>query len=829
MKPRYTIVLVFSIVCHGLALCPHSTHAQSDDEVDYSRDVRPLLSRHCYVCHGPDPGTREAGLRLDRADGAFAVLDSGLIPIVPGAPDKSELMRRLTTQEIEERMPPVKSGHTLTEKELGTFQRWIASGAQWDNHWSFRAIEKSVPPEVTHVEWIRNPIDRFILATLEKRGIPVSPEASKATLIRRLSLDLTGLPPTPGEVEAFLRDESDEAYENLVARLLSSPRFGERWGRHWLDLAHYADSDGYLGDALRPNAWLYRDWVIDAINRDMSFDQFTLEQIAGDLLVNSTLSQKTATGFLRNTLRNTEAGVDLEEYRLKEIVDRVSTVGIGWLGLSVGCAECHSHKYDPISQKEFYELFAFFNDADDLDLPVTLADEQDRFESQKRTWEQEDKRLREAILQISSQHEEDEKFNAEEWFASVIVDSKKRSKEQKAILDQAKMHAQVQLRTACEAYEKHYVNRPKAPTTKVMTVGSRVTRRETFVHQRGDYRSRGEGVVPGTPAAFPTLKPRGNQADRLDLARWLVDRSNPLTSRVTANQMWAHLFGRGLVASVDNFGIGGELPTHPELLDWLASEFMEKGWSRKELLRLIVCSASYRQSASPREDLLEKDPLNSLVARQSRFRLEAETVRDVSLFASGLMEGRIGGSGIRPPQPAYVTSISRNAEWTVTTGGDLYRRGLYIVFRRATPYPMLLTFDAPDSTVACTRRERSNSPLQALTLLNDPVFFECAQALGRSLAASSGASITERLQDAFRRCLGREASMMELQRINQEFNANYARLQLSPDSAKSIVEHTDNRNLQQSSKASSTDVIEDATWVLMARILMNVDEFITRE
>lgn len=803
--------------------------AQADRTVDYSREIRPLLSKHCYVCHGPDPGSRQSGLRLDRADSVKAVLESGQVPIVPGAAADSELVRRLTTKNPDERMPPAVSGHPLSEQEIALLKQWIAEGAAFDDHWSFRELAPVETPSVRNLAWARNAIDLFVLARLEKLGIEVSAEANKSTLIRRLSLDLRGLPPTRQEVEQFIQDDAVDAYERVVDRMLASPSFGERWGRHWLDLAHFADSDGYLSDALRPSAWLYRDWVIAAINDDLPFNRFTLEQLAGDLVPESTITQKTATGFLRNTLRNNEAGVDLEEYRLKEVVDRVSTIGAGWLGLSLGCAECHSHKYDPVSQREFYELFAFFNDADDLDLPVILPDEQNSYQQQKMLWEQTDAATREVIKTTRDRQTQPVLFNLEDWYQAVSVESKKRSPQQTTILEQARSQSQEPLRAALEAYQKNYLKRPKAPATKVMTVGPRSKPRATYVHLRGDYRSRGDWVSPGTPAVLPPLQSRGEKPDRLDFANWLVSPDNPLTARVTVNQFWARLFGRGLVASVDNFGVGGELPSHPELLDWLANEFISRDWSRKDLLRLIVCSSTYRQSASLRTDLMEEDPANVLLARQSRIRLEAEIIRDNALFTAGLLESRIGGPGIRPPQPSYVTSISRNAQWEVTTGGDQYRRGIYIVLRRATPYPMLLTFDAPDSTIACTSRERSNSPLQALTLLNDPVYFECAQALGHSLATNNNESISQRLEELFYRCLGRPASAQEQDRMLRVFDDQYSRLQKNPSDAQAIVAHPAHEHSELPWRLARVDFIEEATWVLIARILMNVDEFITRE
>ncbi|HWA99973.1 MAG TPA: PSD1 and planctomycete cytochrome C domain-containing protein, partial [Pirellulales bacterium] len=692
--------------------------------VDYSRDVRPILSQHCYACHGPDEASREAGLRLDRADAATAELESGATAVVPGSPEASEVIARITSDDSDLRMPPTSTGHRLGPDEIDLLTRWIGAGAKFDDHWSFRPVVQTRPPVVQNPAWVRNPIDAFILARLERAKIAFSPEADRTTLMRRLSLDLIGLPPQPQEIAEFVRDESPDAYEQLVDRLLASPHFGERWGRHWLDLAHYADSDGYLGDGFRGYAWLYRDWVIDAMNADMPFDQFTIEQLAGDLLPEATLAQRTATGFLRNTMRNTEAGVDLEEYRLKEVVDRVSTIGVGWLGLSLGCAECHSHKFDPVSHREFYEMFAFFNDADDVDVPAPQPGEMERYDAKFAAWTQDDE-------EFAAKFDKQFGSQSQPLRVALAIDAKKRTAEQKKTIEALIESAGDDAQLLCSDYAKHSAAKPAAPKTKAMTVAKRKTPRTSYVHLRGDYRSRGEDVAPGTPAILPPLEARGPHADRLDFARWLVDPENPLTPRVTVNRIWQHLFGRGLVATVDNFGSGGEAPSHAELLDWLAREFMDGGWSHKAMIRRIVTSATYRQASSTRPELERRDPLNVWLARQSRLRLEAEAVRDAALCASNLLERRIGGPGIRPPQPEYVASISRNTDWKVSTGPDLYRRGMYIVFRRATPYPMLLAFDAPDSTVACTRRERSNSPLQALTLLNDPVFFECAQALGR--------------------------------------------------------------------------------------------------
>jgi len=725
----------YLVLCWALPLTlVVAAHGREHLPVDFSRDVQPLLARHCFACHGPDEGSREAGLRLDVRLAAIAELDSGSSAVVPGRPEESELIARVAAADADVRMPPGEHSAILSPEQVNLLRRWIAAGAAYDNHWSFRPVMRPEPPAVANEAWIRNPLDRFVLARLEREGLAPSPEASRTTLLRRLSLDLTGLPPTPATVAAFDADKSPDAYDRAVNRYLASPHFGERWGRHWLDIAHYADSDGYLNDDLRPNAWRYRDWVIDAVNRDLPFDRFTIEQLAGDLLPDATESERTATGFLRNTLRNIEAGVDLEEYRNKEVVDRVSTVGAGWLGLTLGCAECHSHKYDPISHREFYQLFSFFNETDDIELPGS----------------------------------------------------------------------------------------------KAMAVGRHAEYRESFVHLRGDYRQQGELVEPGTPAILPPIATRAPRADRLDLAYWLTDPGNPLTPRVVVNRWWLHLFGSGLVASTDNFGVGGDAPTHPELLDWLAAELIDRNWSRKEMIRLIVNSATYRQSSAGTEELERRDPRNQLLARQSRLRLEAEAVRDAALVASGLLDRRIGGPGVCPPQPDYVASISRNVKWEVSQAPDLYRRGMYILFRRATPYPMLLTFDAPDSTVACTRRERSNSPLQALTLLNDPVFFECAQTLGRRLANQPERPADERIAEAVRLCVGREPHPAELQRIRALLEQQLA-ASASVKNAARLDPLANDSDPSADDVASAPVPANEAAWIIVARVLMNLDEFITRE
>ncbi|MBI3466993.1 MAG: DUF1549 domain-containing protein [Planctomycetes bacterium] len=687
-------------------------------------------------------------------------------------------------------------------RNFGATPNWpLAKGANDDVGGQFQAVFGSWHPSVVNFVWgdgsvrslktttncpplrimrgLETPIDFFVLARLEQQEISPAPEARREVLIRRLSLDLLGLPPRPEEVEAFVADPQPDAYQRLVDRILASPHFGERWGRHWLDLTRYADSDGYLDDRLRPYAWLYRDWVIAAINRDLPYDQFTIEQLAGDLLPHAAREQRVATGFHRNTLRNVEAGVDREEYRVKELVDRVATTGSVWLGLTLGCAECHTHKYDPITQNEFYRLFAFFNNAKEAALPMPGPDEMAAFRRAETNWQVEHDRLTAALSAASPTEEKLE-----------------------------------------EVLKKHLEQKPQPPATAASVFQEHATPPQSFVHVRGDYRRHGDPVQPGTPAVLPALAARGEHADRLDLARWLVDPANPLTARVTVNYWWQHLFGQGLVDTPEDFGTRGSAPSHPELLDWLASELLRQSWSRKAMIRLIVTSSTYRQSSVSRPELVAIDPLNKLLARQNRFRLEAEGVWDLAMSASGLLNRRLGGPSFRPPQPDYITAISRNRDWLVSPAPERHRRGMYILFRRATPYRTLISFDAPDSSVACPRRDRSNTPLQALTLLNDQVFFESAQAFSRRVLLEQPGSFDEQIEHAFRIALCRTPSVTELCLLRNIVATHRAELQQNPANARTIVgEHP----------VAGADPVDQAAIAMLGRVLLNLHEFVTRE
>ena len=651
------------------------------------------------------------------------------------------------------------------------------------DHWAFTAPKRAPLPTVANAAWPRNAIDYFILARLEREGVAPSLPADRVTLIRRLSLDLIGLPPAPADVNAFVADARPDAYPRLVKQLLASPHFGERWGRHWLDVARYADSDGYEKDSPRPYAWRYRDWVINVLNRDMPFDRFVIEQLAGDLLPGATIDQRIATGFHRNTLRNREGGADPEEDRVKNVVDRVNTTGLVFLGLTVGCAQCHDHKYDPMSQREYYGLYAFFNNADEVDLAAPLPGEREHYE------------------RVKARHDEQ--------LAALLNESSTATDERTAALTRA--------------VEAHRKTAPKPPDSKAQTLVRREALRASHVHIRGDFLRPGEPVKPHTPAVLPPLHSAKGPRSRLDLAHWLVRPTHPLTARVAVNRIWQVLFGQGLVATSEDFGSRGEEPSHPALLDWLALELPARGWSTKAIIELIVNSTTYRQRSHDRPELRERDPKNVLLARQNRIRIEAEIIRDSFLTVSGLLDPTVGGPSMRPPLPAGVAALgyANSVKWKESGAPEKYRRGLYIFFQRTVPYPMLMAFDCPDSNVANVRRARSNTPLQALTLLNDPVFVECAQSLARRVLTHGAATDdAQRLRYAFRLCLSRPPTDGEVDELGSLLRDQRAFFEAEPDRAARLV---------GGSPFASTGATEAAAWIALSRILLNLDEFVTRE
>jgi hypothetical protein len=803
--------------------------------VDFAKEVQPILAKRCIGCHG---GAQQmAGLRLDNAKDALAGGYSGAV-IVPGHSATSKLVDRISSTKDGYRMPP--AGPALKPEEVAALKNWIEAGAVWpagvtlgkattrkNTHWAFQPLQDAKPPAVQNSAWVRNGIDAFVLAKLEEKGWQPAPEADKLTLLRRVSLDLTGLPPTADAVRAYLADTRPDAYERVVESLLKSPHYGERWARHWLDLARYADTDGFEKDLPRPHAWRWRNYVIDSFNADKPFDQFTIEQLAGDLLPGATLEQKIATGFHRNSLINREAGVARQEDRFEALVNRVNTTSTTWLGLTMGCAQCHDHKYDPISQKEYYATMAVFSRSWDTEVDAPMPGELGPWLAAQPSY----RKKREEILSSAP---------VREWFAK--WQSKMRAAVQNPGADGEWDFAVTSFRVMFDHAEKvlmqdesqrterdawrllyYFVNNPshtlredKAAADKLKEIRDQWRKLEeetpkltqAYVIEddpaaepqriavRGDWKTPGIPVEPGALAVLPAFQP-GSENPRLAYARWLVSAENPLTPRVIVNRFWQEFFGRGLVKTSDDFGAQGEKPSHPELLDYLARQFQSEGWSVKRLHYAIVTSATYRQSSKARPDIAEADPDNALLARQWRLRLPAESIRDSALLAAGLLNTKIGGPSVRPPQPKGVSELvyGNSAKWVESTGPDKYRRGLYIFFQRTAPYPMLINFDAPDMTVACSRRRTSNTPLQALNLLNDPVFYEAAQALAWRIENSGAATIEDRIQFAYEQVLSRRANPREVARLK--------------------------RFLDEQPPATA--------YTNLARVLLNTDEFLVRE
>lgn len=1164
---------------------------------DFTREVRPLLSRHCFKCHGPDDLTRKSGLRLDVRDAALRPAKSGAIALVPGNPEQSELVKRLFTGDPDEIMPPPATKNPLTDSEKDILKRWVKAGGEYRDHWAYVVPQKAPLPKVKNRGWAKNAIDAFVLETLEKQGLSPSAPADRYTLVRRVYLDLVGLPPTLEEADAFVNDRASDAYERLVDRLLASPNYGERWGRRWLDLARYADTNGYEKDRQR-SIWPYRDWVIQALNADMPFDQFTIEQIAGDLLPNATLDQQIATGFHRNTMLNEEGGIDPLEFRFHAMTDRVATTGVAWLGLTLGCAQCHTHKYDPIPQKEYYQIMAFLNNADepDLDLPkpealvkhradlekaaALLVDLPNRFPVEGEKWEiskpirvqadsgESPKNLPDGSLLFAAKSPDKDVFTLEfgtelmevdglrlealtdeslpskgpgrvahgnfvlteikiqtasnptpggaqpvtiargradveqtgfplsnafdgnsatgwavdadkktlnathtaifdfatpvkpaagtrfvvrleqayggqhvlgrfrislrgplpdarpvaerrkellehrfaewlskgrrdvvEWvplrpvkmtstkplltlqpddsvFASgditkadtyeldfrevpqgvtairleAMPDDRlphhgpgmayyegpkgdffmgefKLSVEEKQISFASATHSYARnnfganasaaaamdgdpqtgwstagregerheavfvlkeplnargaMRTtlmfgrhyACslgrfrisatthpggvqaqdepeeirallripdtqlsenerkQLYERFLLTAPELasarkeietlrkppvhPITMVMRERPPENTRPTFIHKRGEFLQPGEAVGPGVITAiapFPERFPR----NRLGFARWLVSTNNPLVARVTVNRQWQAFFGKGLVKTADDFGFQGEAPSHPALLDWLAVDFMNKGWSMKALHKQIVMSATYQQSSKASPALLARDAENRLLARGPRGRLEAEIIRDGALRASGLLSEKRGGPSVYPPQPSGVTEVAYGGQgWAASEGADRHRRSVYTFAKRTAPFALYNTFDAPTGESCVARRDVSNTPLQALTLLNDVLFVEVAQGLGRMLLSREG-SVDDRIRYGFRRCLTRPPTTDEVAALRAFLDRQRARLETRSDEAKQLAGE------------GSGNAAERAAWVALARVLLNLDEMITK-
>ncbi len=1027
--------------------------------IDFQRQIRPILSDNCFACHGPDEKQRMVGLRLDEREGAFAARPGGPA-IVAGNPSSSRLYQRISAKDAT-RMPPPASTKSLNEGQIALIRRWIEQGADWQTHWSFRPPERRPLPEVKDRAWPRNPIDHFVLARLEREGLRPSPEADRITLVRRLSLDLTGLPPAPAEVDAFLADKSANAYEKVVDRLLASPRYGERMALEWLDLARYADTHGYHIDSHR-DMWRWRDWVVDAFNGNLPFDRFTIEQLAGDLLPSPRREQLLATGFGRNHMINFEGGAIPEEYLVEYVVDRVETTATIWLGLTMGCGRCHDHKYDPISQKDFYRYFAFFNTIAEKGLdgrtgnaePVltlttphekSLVDELERSISAREkempesrvaalegAWEKTRKLPTASGDRLASHYEfdghladtsggyrhasiargevtygegmtgrsaglsgethvrfrdafpldRDQPFSLVVWLrwsnnksmmalasvpeaggprglaiefdefeplpdqkrgsrlvirlagsgpeevievrtralipqsawrhiaviydgsakaaglkiyvdgkaqpvetlrdrlsapfhsaASLDLGNKSLGNPYKGSIDDLRIYSRLlseeeidhlavhepvrslladaggrRSREQRERLREYFLTRDapeterrmfselnqwkaekarlekSIPTAMIMREMSKP--RETFLLGRGDYRNQGEKVSPAAPAALPPLE-KDAPPNRLGLARWLVSPSNPLTSRVVVNRYWQMYFGTGLVKTVEDFGSQGEPPSHPELLDRLATEFVSSGWDVKAMQRLIVTSAAYRQSSRAAPALVERDPENRLLARGARFRLPAETVRDNALAISGLLNGEMGGPGVYPYQPKGVWEdiaygdVYSAQRYTPSGGKDLYRRGMYTFWKRTAPPPALATFDAPDREKCVARRARTNTPLQALVLMNDPTYVEAARALaGRMIGAGDPA---RRIELAYRLAVARKPETREVTLLRELARRQLSTYRADPESARRLLA------IGESAYDGRLDAVELAAWTTVASAILSLDETITRQ
>ena len=722
-------------------------------EVRFNRDIRPILSDKCFKCHGPDASNRKADLRLDTLEGALIDL-GGYAAVVPGAPGNSELISRITTGDEDYLMPPPDTGKTLSDDEKKLFREWIAEGGEYEAHWAYIPPKRPTMPTVSDRAWPSGAIDRFILARIESANLSMSPEADAATLARRLHFDLIGLPPSPHLAKRLASDTSSEEYARVVDELLASPRFGERLATYWLDLVRYADTVGYHGDqdhAITP----YRDWVIKAFNDNLPFDQFTAEQLAGDLLPNATVNQKIASGYNRLLQTSHEGGVQKKEYLAKYSADRVRNVSNAWLGATMGCSECHDHKYDPFTQKDFYSLAAFFADVND-----------------------------------------------DKTFSGTNTLPTKREPELQVVSP---------------------LGVAQAKLTRTMVTG-RIKPRTIRVLPRGNWMDdSGEIVEPAVPHFLPVLK-NGSRANRLHLAEWLTSADNPLTARVFVNRLWYLLFGSGLSSTLDDTGSQGEWPTHPRLLDWLAVEFVESDWDIKHIVRLIVTSSAYRQSSLVSPRLREHDPENRLFMRQGRFRLQAETIRDNALAVGGLLNNQMGGKVAKPYQPTgyYSPMNFPKRKYSADMNSNQYRRGVYVHWQRQFLHPMLRAFDAPTREECTAQRPVSNTPLAALTLMNDPTFVEAAKGFALRIINEAGATDQQRLAWAWQTALGREPSGKELNVARAFLVETRKRYQADAKAADKLLAVGMLRLPVDIAKP------ETAAWTVLGQTLLNLSETITR-
>ncbi len=818
------------------------------ETISFNFHVRSILSENCFYCHGPDPNHREADLRLDTEEGLLNAVE-------PESPEDSELIARIFSDDQDMQMPPHYSGRSLTRRQKAILSRWVEQGAKFEQHWAFMAPQKPAIPDVKNGDWAKNPIDRFVLAKLESKSIKPSPRAKATVIVRRLHLDLIGIPPRPEQSRAFVtayQADADKAIDELVDRLLASEHFGERMAMPWLDVARYSDSNGFQQDGDR-SQWPWRDWVVRAFNANMPFDQFTIEQLAGDLLEKPTQDQLIATGFNRNHMLNGEGGAIAEEQRNNYVFDRVDATATTWLGLTMACAQCHDHKYDPITQEDYYKFFAYFNNVDEkgnvdrkvgrqqcakpyIQMPTDsqsdelkridgkiaplnreLADSDQEITKAMRRWEIEAREatpesmgrdLFNILVKDLSERSKGEDNRLKGWFLEHAASQRWRDlKKQQVRLQGARRRVQEQILT-------------------VMVMRERKQPRETFVLQRGNYETRGRQVTTGVPSFLP----RGNVDEgstRLDLARWLVSEENPLTSRVVVNRFWQLFFGIGIVKTAEDFGVQAELPSHRQLLDWLAVEFRESGWDVKQLVRKIVTSETYLQTSKFRKDLAEIDPENRLLARSPRYRLPSMLIRDSALLVSGLLNAEVGGKPVYPWQPdrLWKEFSLEKFGYRPSQGNDRYRRGLYTFWRRTVPPPNM--FDSANRQTCTVKQARTNTPLHALTLLNDPTFVETACFLAADVMANGGEGAAARswVQDAFARAVGRDASQSELESLVRAFDQSHDFYESAPEQAKAFLAVADAVAIPaDGEKLSNLAALASA-----CQVIMNTDEFMTRE
>jgi hypothetical protein len=770
MQTRSTLKSICVIAIWAM---PPSLAQADEKQVSFALDVRPILASKCWNCHGPDEQTRKGDLRLDRRDEADYVLE-------PDGDSIATLVARITANAPDIKMPPTNTKKPLDEKEIDLLTRWVAQGAQYAQHWAFQPPKRLDPPLARRAAAVHTPIDRFIIARLESANLAPSREADRETLIRRLSLDITGIPPTIAEVNVFLKDRSSHAYEKLIDRLMESPRYGEHMAVPWLDAARYADTDGYQNDRYR-YMHVWRDWVVLALNENMPYDQFLLEQVAGDMLPAATLRQQIATGFCRNHRINSEDGSIPAEWHVENVVDRVDTLGTAILGLTVGCARCHDHKYDPLTMKEYYQLFAYFNNVPEWGVGPNNGNSPPFI------------RVPDSWPNLSPEE------------------------------DVAQVPEPVKLRRAREE-KGNGLQRPQAGDDKtVMVMHEMEVPRPTYLLMRGQFNTpdKSEVLKPDVPASlsrFFSEAPR----DRLGLAKWLVHPSNPLTARVAVNRMWQQFFGTGLVKTAENFGTQGELPSHPDLLDWLAVQFVESGWDVKALQKLILMSATYRQSSRSTPQLVAKDPENRLLARGPRFRLHPFTLRDSLLASSGLLVEKFGGLPAKPYMPPKIWSAISNNTYEQDKGPQLYRRSVYTFWRRTIPPPNMVNFNSAEREVCVVRKDRTNTPLQALTLMNNITFVEASRFLAERMMRHSNDDLAA-IEFGFRQLVARLPTESESTLLRAAFTSFLRDYRESEAAALQLL------LVGEMPRNEALDPVRHAAMTMTASLMMNLDEAITKE